>query len=394
MTERLMKMLVVGLMDDLKGHYKEFAKRWIEALRKIDDSLEIVGYLTSRNFKFQDFNKILSHDTFFNILFDCRREYSGNLIKLQSLFIGIIRGLQTNIFLRKHKPEAVFYLAVDLLSFPLANFILSPPKKLKMITIIHRAPNVPGIRGRLYKYSLVYVIKKNNAIVVLDPSVKDQIIKMNLNIDLTKIKVIYDPRFRDAKCEITKAIMPRAPKIFTIVGLITPSKGVDLAISAFATLKEEFPDIHLIIAGHINDIAYKDYLYKLRADNQNITIYDRYLEKENYYQHIREADCILLPYKSSLGALCSSVLLDAISFNKPVIISDIPSFKMYHEKFGLGEIFAADNKEDLTSIIKKTILNGFDQRQIKAIAAVKREFSIETASALIKRILREIETTF
>jgi len=62
--------------------------------------------------------------------------------------------------------------------------------------------------------------------------------------------------------------MPKRPTLFAIVGLITPNKGVHVALSAFARVTKEFPEARLIVAGRINDRAYKKYLYRLREGNQ------------------------------------------------------------------------------------------------------------------------------
>lgn len=384
-------MLIVGLMDDLQGHYKDFAHRWIETLRKVDIGVEIMGYLTTRSFKFKEFNTIVPARGFFNILFEYDLEYGKILRKFISLFKGIVRGLQTNSFIRRHKPDVVFNLAVDSLSFPFYNSIIRLPKNIKTITIIHRAPIVPGIRGKLYTRASDYVIKKSHAVVLLEPTLKEQIVKILRPVELTKIKVIPYPYFRDAECDVDKAIMPKRPTIFAIVGLITPNKGVHVALSAFARVTKEFPEARLIVAGRINDRAYKEYLYRLREGNQKITIDDRYLERQDYINLIKTADCMLLPYTRSSGIYSSGVLLDLVSFNKPMILSNIDPFRRYHEDFGLGEMYVADSVEALASTIKNVIKNGFNQKQAEAIAAVKRAHSIEAACNLVGNLLKELE---
>lgn len=386
-----MKMIVVGLRDQPKGHYRDFARRWIETLRKLDGDLEVTGYLTSRTFLFQEFSTLITAGAFFNILCDRRREFGGLLRKLQSLFNGIIRGLQVNMFLRRHRPDIAFYLDVDLLSSPIANLLLRPPKHVKTVTIIHRAPVVPGIRGKIYTRSLGYILQRSDAALVLDPSVKEQIVESHPKVDVTKIEVIRDPCFYETECAMDKATLSEPPRVFAIVGVITPDKGVHIAVSAFATVTKEFPDARLAVAGQISDEAYKEYLYKLRAGNQHITITDKYLERNDYYRLIEEADCVLLPYTSSAGARSSGVLLDALSRNKPVIMSDIPGFARYYEEFGLGEMFTADSIDSLAYVIKNVIKNGFGQRQTEAMAAVKRAHSIEVACAQIGRMLEELE---
>lgn len=386
-----MKLIVVGLMDQAKGHYMDFARRWLATLRGLGSAVEVVGYVTSRSFAFEEFSRFIPSDAFFNILYDQRRECYGFLGKIQSLLIGVARGLQINWLLRRARCNLVFYLAIDLLAFPIANLVLPPPKNVKMVTIVHRAPVVPGIRGRVYRGSLACVLRRSDAVVVLEPSIKRQIVESLPTVDATKITVVPDPRFLENQCSLDNVASKKHPTTFAMVGIITPEKGAHIAVAAFASLTRELSDVRLVIAGQIRDETYKQYLYQLRDGNQSITITDSYLTTEEYFRLIRDADCMLLPYTSAAGARSSGVLLDVVSCDKPVIMSNIPSFAQYHDEFGLGEMCTPDSVTSLAAAVRDVVNGGVKESQIAAIAAVKRAHTPDVARTVLSDIVKGFE---
>lgn len=76
-------------------------------------------------------------------------------------------------------------------------------------------------------------------------------------------------------------------------------------------------------------------------------------------QQILKSKCILIPCKSNnnlmLGPVGSTSFMDAIALGKPVICSDNLYFARDIEKYSLGLVYKAGNKDSLISCMKKMI---------------------------------------
>ncbi len=126
--------------------------------------------------------------------------------------------------------------------------------------------------------------------------------------------------------------------VFSVLGSINKYKGVALVIDAWRSLKLP-PDseMHLIIAGHG-----KFEQLKLLANDNNVTIVNRFLSNDEFIALIHLSDYVLLPY---LQISQSGVLLTVLNEKKQIIVS---------KKGGLTEPFQFGKigfiLEDLTTV--------------------------------------------
>lgn len=137
-------------------------------------------------------------------------------------------------------------------------------------------------------------------------------------------------------------------------GQLKKIKGIDLLIKACGLLKKEGMSFRLTIAGKPLDLSENqiyDYLKSCFIDD-NTQTYLRFISKEEKDRLFSTADIVVLPYTEIFN---SAVLMEAASYKKAVIVSNLPPFTeiITNEKNGL--VFKNNNVEDLASVIKKSV---------------------------------------
>ena len=116
-------------------------------------------------------------------------------------------------------------------------------------------------------------------------------------------------------------------------GLIGPGKGLEMAIDAFAGLKDLRPLPRYIILGKTHPKvqasqgdAYLEGLVARVHDlglDDVVEFDDRYLDTDALAVAVRQADLVVLPYEST-EQVTSGVLVEAIAAGKPVVATAFP----------------------------------------------------------------------
>jgi glycosyltransferase involved in cell wall biosynthesis len=137
-------------------------------------------------------------------------------------------------------------------------------------------------------------------------------------------------------------------KYILSVGRITPEKGFDILIKAFAAID---PDYKLVIAGGIETET--NYYRRLtRLTDNNKIIFTGFIYGEALQQLYTHAQLFVMPSYHEGFPL---VLLEAMSYRLPLIVSDIPATHLVRISpqcyFPAGDINALINK--LTDYIQK-----------------------------------------
>lgn len=132
---------------------------------------------------------------------------------------------------------------------------------------------------------------------------------------------------------------------FTILGTISEGKDYENIINVLKNT-----GYRVRIAGKFFDRERYNLLKK--SATKNIEFIDKYLTDEEYEKYIYETKYIVLPYKSQYENKSSGVVLDAIYRKKPVIASDLSSFK-FIEKYELGLLYRNSFSEVLERIDEK-----------------------------------------
>jgi glycosyltransferase involved in cell wall biosynthesis len=130
-------------------------------------------------------------------------------------------------------------------------------------------------------------------------------------------------------------------KYILSVGRISPEKGFDILLKAFSSIHTDFK---LVIAGGAE--TEKNYYERLiDLSDRNRVIFTGYVYGEPLYQLYTHAELFVLPSRSEGFPL---VLLEAMSYHLPLIVSDIPATRLVElppqNYFPVEDVDALKNK--------------------------------------------------
>lgn len=228
------------------------------------------------------------------------------------------------------------------------------------------------------------IVNNSELIIAISKSIKE---KHALRLDKKKTHVVYNGvLFKKEFEEYKKMRIDRSGKgksfVFSIVGVIHPSKGHHLAIEAFNIVQRKYPDITLLIAGNGN----KDFLVKM------LKTYN--LEKkiqfwgfvENPFEIYLQSDCMLM---CSRHEAFGRVTVESMACLCPVIGLNMDgTSEIIKDKYN-GLLFDGtvnDLVDKMIFVIENT-LNNKTLAQNAWKEAYDR-FSIEEMSASIADLLR------
>ena len=135
-------------------------------------------------------------------------------------------------------------------------------------------------------------------------------------------------------------------KVILFFGMIKKVKGLDVLLESFKKVVDKHPDIILLIAGKPwkdNFCNYQQIIEKNNLEN-NIVLHTRYIPQNDVEHYYCASDLVVLPYKKIYQ---SGVLMMALSYERPVLVSDLPPLKEVINDNQNGFLFKSENSNDL-----------------------------------------------
>ncbi len=208
--------------------------------------------------------------------------------------------------------------------------------------------------------------------------------KFILHLQISKAEFCHEFRIEENRCKVIPhgvfepenlKIKPynRNEKLRLIMyGNQSYYKGADILVDAIALLPKEIQNqISTTIVGKTSN-EYLD-LLRNKAKGVDIDIIPEFVSDEKLNQMILESDVIVLPYREISQ---SGVLLLALFFERPIICSDLPSFRETLSSISDDYFFESGNSKKLAHLIEKYVCNFFDvQQYIKKLKLIKEMYS-------------------
>lgn len=157
--------------------------------------------------------------------------------------------------------------------------------------------------------------------------------------------------------------------VILFFGQIKEVKGLDVLIEAFSRLRAQLPDARLVIAGRVwkDDFSRYAALIRDRGLDDVVVLHVRYIQDEEVSAFYAAADVVVLPYRRIYQ---SGVLLMAMSFDTPVVASDLPAMKEVVQHGQTGFIFAQNDAEDLARVLGEALADRAALDRVRAAAAL------------------------
>ena len=148
--------------------------------------------------------------------------------------------------------------------------------------------------------------------------------------------------------------IPVDRKIILFFGQIKKVKGLDVLMTAFALLAKANPAYHLLIVGRpwkVDGEHVRAKIAALGVDDQ-VTLSMSYIKNEDVPKYFVAADIVALPY---LKIYSSGVLLRALDYGVPVVVSDLGPLTDIVRDGENGRVFRTGDSAHLASVIKEII---------------------------------------
>ncbi len=175
---------------------------------------------------------------------------------------------------------------------------------------------------------------------------------------------------------------------------LAPFKGLEVLLEAFQSLKINYPDLRLTIAG-AEHARFPEYAGRLRQSYNNLAGI-RWLgqvHEDNIRALFQRAQIVVLPYNASTGS--SSVLYQAATWGRPVVASNLPETQAVARESGLQvALFQRDDAASLAMVLK-TYLDSAQERGVQVghnFAAIQRNRPEETCRAYLQAFNLALES--
>lgn len=182
--------------------------------------------------------------------------------------------------------------------------------------------------------------------------------------------------------------------VFTLVffGQIKEVKGVDVLLHAMARVRAKLGNnVRLVIAGKVwkDDFSVYQRLIDQYNLNDLVELHVRYIPDDELPYYYAAADLMVLPYKRIYQ---SGVVLMAMTFGRPVLVSSIPGMTEVVTDGDTGLVFETENPDHMA---EKIVEAYDDQERLKLIAErgrglMESEYDWSKIGALTANLYRSI----
>ena len=174
-----------------------------------------------------------------------------------------------------------------------------------------------------------------------------------------------------ANCTVNQAReklnLPTNKQLILFFGQIKKVKGLDVLLKAFAMLRNQNPNVQLVIAGPTYKVEEDDYLNIIRQNKMEADCILRleYIPNQLIPYYFKAADIVALPYRKIYS---SGVLIRSLDYGAALVASDLDVFKDIIIDGENGILFQTENAEDLSNKIIMLLADKSLQQKIRAAA--------------------------
>ena len=317
-----MKIIILGTAYPFRGGLATFNERLARQLQAEGHEVEVITFT-------------LQYPSF---LFPGKTQYSSEQapadlhITQQVHSCNPFNWWKVGNKIRRMQPDLLiscYWMAFFAPCYGIIQRIAKRNRKTRCIGLVHNM--IPHDPNLLDKLLAPFYVRHTDGFVALSESVVKDIDSLDKQ---TKPKASYPHPIYDhygaqmEKNEACQALDLDPEKQYMLFfGLVRAYKGLDLLLDAFGKVKDQLPDLRLIVAGEFyeDEEKYRAQLYFNKL-NDRVIIHNDFIADADLRKYFGAADLIVQPYKS---ATQSGVTQVAFHFEKPMLVTNVG---------GLGEI--------------------------------------------------------
>ena len=159
----------------------------------------------------------------------------------------------------------------------------------------------------------------------------------------------------------------QSARVLLFFGQIKDTKGLDILIEALPRVIEEVPETLLVIAGRPWKTGFERFeaLIDRCQVRGSCHLQIGYVPDDMASAYYAAADIVVLPYRRIYQ---SGVLLMAMSYARPVVVSDLPGMTEVVTDGENGYVFNSESKDDLAQVLTRALLDEGRRSRISAAA--------------------------
>lgn len=258
----------------------------------------------------------------------------------------------------KQRPDLViscYWMAFFAPAFATIERLVHRNRHTRCVALVHNMiPHEPTILDKLFAPAFV---RHTDAFVALSQSVVEDISR----IEQKQVPSDYAPALKPkavcphpiydhygtpmSKADACEALhLDPQYDYMLFFGLVRAYKGLDLLLDAFALVKDELPNLRLLVAGEFyeDEQKYREQLTRLGligntnqhgGTDSRVIIRNEFIPDDDLRKYFGAANLIVQPYKS---ATQSGVTQVAFHFEKPMLVTDVGGLAeiVHHGKMG------------------------------------------------------------
>jgi glycosyltransferase involved in cell wall biosynthesis len=183
----------------------------------------------------------------------------------------------------------------------------------------------------------------------------------SIGLPSDRISVIAHGNYLESMIEMPSSAEARralgieaSAKVVLFFGQIKDVKGLDLLIQALPIVAHEVPSVLLLIAGRPwkTEIARYDALIDELNVREKCRLHIGFVPDDEVSTYYAAAEVVALPYRRIYQ---SGVLLMAMTFGRPVVVSDLPGMTEIVADGVTGYVFLQGSKDDLAKALIRAL---------------------------------------
>ncbi len=170
--------------------------------------------------------------------------------------------------------------------------------------------------------------------------------------------------------------IPLDKKVLLFFGMIKKVKGLEILLKSLKEVIHKHPNVLLVIAGRVWENDFSTYQNIIDKNNLNdyCIIHNRYIPQNEVGYYYKSADLVVLPYKKIYQ---SGVLMMSLSYEVPVLVSDLPPLMEIINDNENGFLFDSENINSLSDKLLEILSNKdlLDKVKLKGTEIIKNEYN-------------------
>lgn len=347
-----------------------------------------VTLITSSSFPTSSIPNQIDIYEFFGGAFDKKFSY---ITRAVSYLIGLFRTL---FYTLKENPVCIYAHCYDYSLKEVALLFILKISQKECILNIHDA-NSLAAKNMTWSKTLFRKIVNGSGFHLTTHSVHSSKI-LNQTFKNKKVHIMphsdIDIFFDMSDCSQDKYQLDEGKEKILFFGQIKKSKGVDILLDAWSSLSELHSKFQLLIVGENwgadqNDLSNKIEEINILSPNSVRWINER-VPDEHVQFFFHESTIVVLPY---LEIYSSGVLLRALGYERPVIVSNLPAFLEVVDNEN-SFIFKSGCSYSLGNVITESLLNPRlrEQKKVNAKKLVENKLSWNATGANMSELINSI----